>query len=507
MTEPDKEKALVAPLSVTTFAPEKREIGAAPAAPKKKPKIALFVAHGMGQQIPFETMDSVAQGLGKAATRAGRPVAEMRATTVRLSGFKTQRIEMDMHDANGREVEVHVYEGYWAPFTEGEVTIRDVMSFLVRGGINGIRNAYTSFYRRIFNRNVDFGIRRRTASYLLIALGVVLSLITFNALIAIVAADRFTNGGVHDGATDVFGADFSAVTTLVGALVVAAFAVALCLGAVMITKWRASGRPGKLWEAGATLTAGLIYSWMGAMIFGTFVVLPLLAAGIVPAESFTCALFANNWPWVWGGLLLVSYGVRTVLIQYMGDVAAYVSTHTLDRFNDMRSKIKAAVLSSLRAIYEMPEYGQVSIVGHSLGSVVVYDALNTMLTDDTLAGGGLDAVGRTRLLVTFGSPLDKTAFIFATQWAKTTEIREALAASFQPLIDRYEPFRDIRWINIYADRDVISGALDFYDDLNNPQSTTRRVRNVPDPDANIPFIAHVEYWRNPLLFDLLYENM
>ena len=35
-------------------------VGRPQAAPKT---VAVFVAHGMGQQIPFETLDSVAQGL------------------------------------------------------------------------------------------------------------------------------------------------------------------------------------------------------------------------------------------------------------------------------------------------------------------------------------------------------------------------------------------------------------------------------------------------------------
>jgi hypothetical protein len=30
---------------------------------------------------------------------------------------------------------------------------------------------------------------------------------------------------------------------------------------------------------------------------------------------------------------------------------------------------------------------------------------------------------------------------------------------------------------------------------------------VPDPDALIPLIAHVEYWQNETLFDRLYANI
>ena len=37
-----------------------------------KRKVALFVAHGMGQQVPFETMDCVAAGLMRIARKVER---------------------------------------------------------------------------------------------------------------------------------------------------------------------------------------------------------------------------------------------------------------------------------------------------------------------------------------------------------------------------------------------------------------------------------------------------
>src|SRR6185436_7146260 len=38
-------------------------------------KVAVFVAHGMGQQVPFETMDTVAAGLKAIAERKNGPLA------------------------------------------------------------------------------------------------------------------------------------------------------------------------------------------------------------------------------------------------------------------------------------------------------------------------------------------------------------------------------------------------------------------------------------------------
>lgn len=71
-----------------------------------KPKVAVFITHGMGQQVPFETIDSVVEGLTHAAGRHGNAVTSIRASTVQIDGIKTQRAEFDMRDAKGRDIEV-----------------------------------------------------------------------------------------------------------------------------------------------------------------------------------------------------------------------------------------------------------------------------------------------------------------------------------------------------------------------------------------------------------------
>jgi hypothetical protein len=110
-------------------------------------------------------------------------------------------------------------------------------------------------------------------------------------------------------------------------------------------------------------------------------------------------------------------------------------------------------------------------------------------------------VDRTPLFLTFGSPLDKTAFIFGAQGHGTTEAREALAASVQPLIQGYE-YRPESWINIYSPWDILGGKLDLYD---LPKATDRRkVNNIEDPEATTLLMAHTEYWNDSLLVRTLY---
>jgi hypothetical protein len=87
-----------------------------------------------------------------------------------------------------------------------------------------------------------------------------------------------------------------------------------------------------------------------------------------------------------------------------------------------------------------------------------------------------------------------------------SELREALAASVQPMIQSYD-LRPARWVNIYAKADWISGPLEFYDDWADQDAAHRakQVTNVADPDATTPLKAHVEYWENRLLADRLTE--
>jgi len=123
--------------------------------------------------------------------------------------------------------------------------------------------------------------------------------------------------------------------------------------------------------------------------------------------------------------------------------------------------------------------------------------LNRLINEEQLQRPGpSDVVRRTRLLLTFGSPLDKTAYIFSTQTGRINPIREALAASTQPLVQDYR-FRGMSWINIYSPWDIISGALKYYDKRGT--ASPPAIGNLLDPDATTLLAAHTEYWHNPLL--------
>jgi hypothetical protein len=210
--------------------------------------------------------------------------------------------------------------------------------------------------------------------------------------------------------------------------------------------------------------------------------------------------------------------VKGFLVEFAGDVAAYVSPYKVSTFEEIRRSIQERGRRVARFIYSAKDanqflYEEVFIVGHSLGSVLAYDTLNDAINRDTHAGGwgagsavgAHNVVARTRLLLTFGSPLDKTAFVFRTQKTeREIDVREALAGAQQPLILDYRN-RNGCWINLWSLSDWISGPLGYYD---SPQPAPKRgVCNIENPGSRLPPIAHTDYWSGPLFRGVLHTAL
>ena len=560
----------------------------------------------MGRQIAFETLDLVAEGLrAEDARRRGVPLSSLPAPRVRsvvLDGEKLQRAEVALAGRDGTEREVHIYEGYWAPLTEGQVNLRDVVAFLFRGGWNGILNASRKkgFRRWLFDQYLAIEIPASTMVLLGVAVAVVSGLAALNAAVALVALARsplkepprwlsdalftdlstlmnlFLTGALVFGLSLLAGSSVrrrppgSVLRRALGAFSVLAFAgilsgtalagislpllfwahvqcapadmgpgvLAHVLGATFVAGFNEAFETGALACVAAVAVAMVLIAAVrllarargelraggrrlllyGAALFGVAVLVAAFA-GEVRAALHLCHK-AAGFPIVrrglsWALLLALSAWIRSLLVQYVGDLAAYVASNTLDRFHDLRARIKDTVWKKVRAVYAAPSpgggfaYEKCVQVGHSLGSVIAYDILNRLILEDISAGGGkaaerLDVAVRTPLFLTFGSPLDKTAFVFGFAGKNTTEAREALAASVQPLLCDYA-VRPARWVNLYSLWDIVSGPLELYD---LPGSTDpRRVENLRDPAAATLLAAHVEYWRNTLLFEILHAEL
>lgn len=465
----------------------------APAPKMPRPRrVALLVVHGMGQQVAFETIAQAAESLAARET----PKAEVRVGELRVGDATLRRAEVEVGGA-----QAHVFEGYWAPITQGRVRARDAVAFLLGGAVAGLQKATKRFVRYRFGHATLERAGFSTVVALALASAVLASLLVLNALVLAVAGAAWAAPGWLPAHV------VSDLTWLLLLFALGVVAAVAWIGAASGAR-RLRGRAPRPMVAVAWIMVGLGAATTVASAVGS---VAIVAYELLRPASGSVAPFMTAPPgWLlaglWAFLLVVSLAAKKVFVEYVGDVAVYVSPHKLDRFNGIRQDIKRAVLAVAGPIYAARDddgrfhYDEVVIMGHSLGSVVAYDTLNGLLREDALAepGAARDVLSRTAMLLTFGSPLDKTAFVFATAAGAHTVTREALAALSQPLIQDVR-YRSIRWVNVHAPADVISGRLDLYD---HPEGVVR-VENVVDEDATTPLLAHTEFWGNRLVWDTL----
>jgi len=273
---------------------------------------AMLVCHGMGQQVPFETLDALARCL-RDRHRLGGGDVDVALRFVLFEGCEqaTPRAELRFHDGSPEarfQREVHLYEAYWAPLTEGAINYWQTATRLIVAGWQGLQQ---SIRRKRFDRWM-FG--------------------------------RYWWMRIVPGTAQ----------TLVALLVVLAPILLLALAAGVAIA------PVFSWWIGRFLSAGPALDAVLRLLIVAIVLLPL-----IPLRRF----------------------VR----QYLGDVIIYVSSHEVNAFWQIRDKIKAIGLQAAAQIYRalssQPSadapgrftYPTITLVGHSLGSVVAYDTLNSMI--------------------------------------------------------------------------------------------------------------------------------
>lgn len=121
----------------------------------------------------------------------------------------------------------------------------------------------------------------------------------------------------------------------------------------------------------------------------------------------------------------------------MQDVTIYCSTYTRAKNYQIRQEVLQGAVNQIQLLRDM-EY-DIIVVGHSLGSVIAYDALNRLIVEMS-AGKPKTAINQkddrpenvlpVRGLVTFGSVLDKVAFFFREHMADEEYVRRQITNHF-----------------------------------------------------------------------------
>jgi len=191
--------------------------GASPEGDERPAGILVF--HGMGQQIRFETIDTLARAL-RAAAGGEPPVA---CAIVNLGDQQLGRASLRLPDGTPAMREVHIYEAYWAPETQGQVSLVETTAFLWDGAWRGIRHCLTrdggrlGFQRWLFGGLQHFEVRPlQILTQLLAAAGVLSALLLLNTVIAGVAAARATTARPTSWPTNAMLADLTVDLCLAG---------------------------------------------------------------------------------------------------------------------------------------------------------------------------------------------------------------------------------------------------------------------------------------------------
>ncbi len=479
------------------------ELGAAGPAPS-----AVLVFHGMGQQVRFQTLSDLASAILDEAESRGGKATDLHigiAPKASAPGQFLARAEIAWTDKAGEGHAAHVYEAYWAPLTEGKVGYWDTIQFLLEGGWNGLRCIFPrmkwSFDRWVFGEFAAMPITKGTPMALILTVLILLFTVGVIAMAGAAVADVTKN--IHS--PNPLSAVKAVLDTIYGQF------AAVWNGLVALWAWVARSHVAEASRMAMPNTKAHGFWW-----------------------QYLLALVA------WGVLIGLVFVVRYFLINYVGAVAAYLAPYKDSKFEDLRGSIQAVGLDAARLVFYgsaqtpgagkataevesalwVPKYQNIVFVAHSLGTVLAYDTLNAIFNMENASNppnAPNDAVARTRALITFGSPLDKAAFIFRAQFnrdTKTGRIREMLACAIQPLITDYK-FRfdpaatppGPRWINLWSPLDIISGDLVYFDHAKLAPSPESMVMNIVDPACTIPVAAHTQYWSGKLLRETVYDQL
>ena len=210
--------------------------------------------------------------------------------------------------------------------------------------------------------------------------------------------------------------------------------------------------------------------------------------------------------------------LQTMVIDYVGDVAVYTAIDRKSKHNNVRREIIKGASREILGLSLNQKYAAVYIAGHSLGSVIAYDALSKtnkyLPQSDKLKEFEIQC-DKIKGLITFGSPLDKIAFFFRQKSKENAYFRKQLIEniySFKKLNMHFEHdsanlkledqtksnLKNVKWLNYYHYNDPICGYLEVY--AVDSQLSIKK-------EHSWGLEAHSCYWNNQQMYDDILKNL
>lgn len=458
----------------------------------------ILVIHGIGQQNPYETLDSFSQGLVRYFNQRGHS-PRLRPERISHTSWTEVALHLEFESpvTDGGLRRLSLFELYWSPYTQGKVTYRGVLNWLLRTALSPLRHLSNNLQALMeAKQKIDLTsiaglflreIWRALILYLPIALFAAVAL--FGLITTVPALQGLARAFI--------GLVRAEPNRLALAGVALCFLLEVYLLVFIVVQLLARfRRPSRGMESTAE-------NWW--LVLAGFFLLFFSALGFFLAQFFGIDLAAylrpllrwgNLWPVLAVVLLLL---LRRVLVDYVGDVAVYTAADAKSAHYEARSAILRESTAALARLVANPACDRIILAGHSLGSVIAYDTLNRLLsgvwaTSDPSAPQPSPRLTRDDLsnkikgLVTFGSPLDKVYYFFRVHVKPDQPIR-AQVLSFLHSFRRARSGRDyggfkftyspadppgnetsafpelgaeFRWLNVWSRMDPVSGNLDFY---------------------------------------------
>jgi hypothetical protein len=203
-------------------------------------------------------------------------------------------------------------------------------------------------------------------------------------------------------------------------------------------------------------------------------------------------------------LLLIAFALKRVFVDYLADIALYTTADENSAFFATRAAILKEATRRVRFLLRERQYASVAIAGHSLGSVIAYDAINWLHTEAQLEKRAADEFAKLTTFITFGSPLNKVLYFFRTKTKVFETVRRHILQELHgfrlmpnvltrdPQIEdsSAKPIPDqLYWVNVYSPMDPVSARLVFYSKVHE----RRRWYLIWGK-------CHVDYWHDPKFY-------
>ena len=553
-------------------------------------RVAILVIHGIGQQKPYETLDQFTRNLLKnfgsgwtvtpQLDQAVDPTHVDRSwvrTSYRISppaglqkpfesDSKSQIVsagfpQPSCSDSSSKKKDITfikditLFEYYWAPITQGKITYRGSLYFLIRAGL-------TPFLFLVSNINV---IRQAGGGPFIWVLlkEIFRQLCLFLPLLAILVILLFWLSDPSGLLAHYTHHLKTATAVTIGFLALRYLYLISTVRTLRQTfKIDTGWRSRKTWKLVLFLTVLIhIFAWplaLAPVIHG-------IASGCAHISHHLSDVLANfaaplhfpyQGPWrnqlksllffdpsfanytVPVLLALLVFWLRNILTNLVGDIAVYCNSDTFASSYAARTQILEECSAALTAILKensedipgSPKYDRVLIAAHSLGSVIAYDTMNQLLNVARTAAPGAPVattliaadLDRLRGLVTFGCPLNKIFYFFRpldspqlTLRAQTLNLLHGFRLKTKlmrnaEIVPKLYPFqpppseplawkaaeealeKGFTWINAYSPMDPISGNLIFY-----CVDAQKSINHLP------PLVAHVRYWEDQSFYEFV----